>query len=144
MQNSNIHLTMHITQGNERSKTSYEADANFLEKDGKFFLFFDEENDGGDEVTKCRFEISDDSLRMRRNGRVVIEQRHLRDQKTDGYIKTPFGHLDTKLRTFKFSFTRYSNGHYHLNLGYDLYTGDAKTGTYLLKVTIMTKEEIIS
>lgn len=143
MQNSNITVTMQVTQGEERSKTSYEVGANFLEKDGKFFLFFDEENEDDNIVTKCRFEIDNDSLRMRRNGPIVIEQRHLRGHKTDGYIKTPFGHLDTKLRTFQFSFTRQTNGYYDLTLGYDLYTGAEKTGTYVLNMTIMKKEVIV-
>jgi uncharacterized beta-barrel protein YwiB (DUF1934 family) len=136
MQNSKINLTMHIIQGNERSKTSYEADANFLEKDGKFFLFFDEENEDSNR-TKCRFEISDDTLRMRRNGPIVMEQRHIQGQKTEGYIKTPFGQADTKIRTFQFSFVKRANGHYHLDLGYDLYTGAQKTGTYLLEIIII-------
>jgi len=144
MQNSKINLTMNITQGFESSETSYEIDANFLEQDGKFFLLFDEENYDDDEVTKCRFEISDDSLRMRRNGPIVMEQTHMKDQQTDGYIKTPFGHVETKLLTSQLSFNERANGTYCLQLSYDLYTGDEKAGTYSLEIIITKKEEIIS
>jgi len=126
---------MQISQNEESFETSYDTEANFLEKDGKFFLFFDEKNDDG-EVTKCRFEISDISLRMRRNGPIVIEQIHVKDQMTDGYIKTPFGHVDTKLQTFKFSFSKQTGRNYYLDLGYNLYTGVEETGTYLLKIKI--------
>lgn len=144
--NATIMLTMNITQGNEHSKTSYETDAKFyfLDKDKKFFLFFDEEFNDASEVTKCRFEIDDESLRMRRRGPIVIEQKHVRGQKTVGYIKTPFGHVDTNLQTFKLSFTLQPNGHYELDLGYHLSTGNEKTGTYLLNISIVMKEEIIS
>ena len=138
MNNTIINLTMTITQGFEISKTSYEADANLLEKDGKFFLFFDEENYDDHEITKCRFEISDDSLRMRRNGPIVMEQTHINGEETSGYIKTPFGHVNTKLQTSQFSFTRQTNGNYHLDLGYDLYTDGEKTGCYLLEIIIET------
>lgn len=142
--NATINLTMQMTQGEESSKTSYETDANFLEKDGKFFLFFDEENEVDKVITNCRFEINNDSLRMRRNGPIVVEQKHLSGQKTDGYIKTPFGHLDTKIQTHEFSFTLTTNAYYDLDLSYDLYTEAEKTGTYSLNMTIMMKEQIIS
>jgi len=143
MQNSKINLTLTITQGFEISKTSYEADASFFEKDGIFFLFFDEENYDDETITKCRFEISDDSLRMRRNGPIVVEQTHIKDQKTRGYIKTPFGHVGTELQTSGFSFTPQRSDNYCLDLGYDLYIGDEKTGNYSLEI-IIKKEEIPS
>ena len=142
--NANINLTMHIIQGFDRTKTAYTAKANFFEKDGKFYLFFEELNPDDGTLTKCRFEICAKMLRLRRNGQVVIEQTHIHDEKTAGYLKTPFGHLDTKLKTFKFSFNRQTDGAYQLALGYDLYTGTEKTGTYLLEIIILPKEEIIS
>ena len=143
MQNSNISLTMHIIQNNERSTTSYNIDANFFEKDNQFILSFDEKNDDDIEITNCRLEISEDSLRMRRNGQIVVEQTHVKNQKdhlTNGYIKTPFGRVATKLRTFNLSFIQQANGSYHLDLGYDLYTDNERTGTYLLEIMITKKE----
>jgi len=138
MQNSKINFTMHITQDGDRSKTEYTTDANFTEKDGKFYLFFDERLDVEEEITKCRFEIEDNVLRLRRNGPIVLEQTHIKDTKTDGYLKTPFGRVETKTRTFQFSFMERENGDYHLDLGYDLYTGGEKTGMYLLEIIIYT------
>jgi len=139
MQNSKINFTMHITQDGERSKTVYVADANFTKKNDKYYLFFDERLDAEEEITKCRFEIESDSLRLRRNGPIVLEQLHIKDTKTDGYLKTPFGRVETKTRTFQFSFVERENGDYHLDLGYDLYTGDEKAGTYLLEIIIKTE-----
>jgi len=136
MQNSKINLTMHIIQDNDRSTTEYEADATFLEKNGEFSLSFHEQNYGDEELTQCRLEISDDSLRMRRNGPIVVEQTHVKDEMTDGYIKTPFGRVLTKLRTFRFSYTKQDNGDYFLELGYDLYTEEERTGTYLLEIIV--------
>ena len=128
---------MNTTQENELLTTEYEAEANFLEKDGKVYLFFDEENDDG-EMTKCRFEISDDTLRLRRNGPIVIEQTHINGKITSGYLKTPFGHVDTKLKTSHFSFTEQAAKHYQLELDYDLYMNNEqeKIGSYTLKIII--------
>ena len=126
-------------QNDERSTTEYETDACFLEENGKFSLLFDEQNCGEEEITQCRLEISDDSLRMRRNGPIVVEQTHINEKVTDGYIKTPFGRVLTKLRTFRCSFTERDDGSYYLELAYDLYTDEERTGTYLLDIEIMLK-----
>ena len=139
MQNSKITLSMHIMQNDDHSTTSYDTDAIFTEKDGKFSLVFDEQNYDDDEITQCRLEISDDSLRMRRNGPIVVEQTHVKEQMTAGYIKTPFGRVPTKLRTDRYSFTEQTGGRYHLELAYDLYTAEERTGTYLLEITIRSK-----
>jgi len=136
MQNSKISLSMHIMQDDDRSTTEYMADATFLEKDGEFSLLFDEQNYDEGEITKCRLEISTNSLRMRRNGPVVVEQTHVKDEITDGFIKTPFGRVITKLRTFRLSFAKQDDGNYHLELAYDLYTDEERTGTYLLDIVI--------
>ena len=139
MQNSKINLTMHIIQDNDRSTTEYDAEATFLAKNGEFSLVFHEQNYGDEEKTQCRLEISADSLRMRRNGPIVVEQTHVKDEMTDGYIKTPFGRVPTKLRTFRFSFIQQDNEDYFLELGYDLYTDGDRTGTYLLEIIVMEK-----
>ena len=123
-------------QDDDRSTTEYETEASFLEKDGEFSLLFDEQNYDEAEITKCRLEISDDSLRMRRNGPIIVEQTHVKDEMTDGYIKTPFGRVLTQLRTFRLSFAQQDNGDYHLELAYDLYTDEERTGTYLLDIEI--------
>jgi len=136
--NSVVKFKMHITQDGDQSQMEYSTDASFAAKDGKFYLFFDERLDAEEEVTKCRFEIEDNSLRLRRNGPIVLEQLHIKDTKTDGYIKTPFGRVETKTQTFQFSFVACENGDYLLDLGYDLYTGNEKTGKYLLAIIINT------
>ena len=142
MQNSKAHVTMDMTQAEVHSKTSYDVDAHFFQQNGKFFLFFDEESDEG-HVTKCRFELNDETLRLRRNGQMIMEQTHVKNQKTKGYIKTPFGHLDTHLQTFQLALKK-DGGNYHLDLGYDLYTEGQKSGTYLLTIVIALKEALIS
>jgi len=131
MQNSKINLTMKITQGFEVSTTKYVANGSFIEKDGKFFLFFDEKGCDDNDITKCRFEISEDSMRLRRNGAIVTEQMHVNNQETNGYIKTPFGHMKTIIKTTDLTFENY-----HLSLRYDLFINNELTGNYNLKVKI--------
>ncbi|MCL1989594.1 MAG: DUF1934 domain-containing protein [Defluviitaleaceae bacterium] len=141
MPNSKVKLTMQVEQEHDKAQTAYETNAYFLEKAGKFFLFFDEENEDN-HITKCRFEISDDTLRIRRNGPIFMEQTHVKHQKTTGYMKTPFGHIATEVQTFQLSFIQQMSGHYELKLNYDLYTDNEKTGTYSLAIIIQSKEDI--
>lgn len=143
MQNSKIKLKMISDQDGFQSKTEYSAPAKIVKKEDCYFLFFDEENfDGENELTKCRFEIQNEELRMRRNGPIVLEQIHINDKKTTGYLKTPFGHVDTRIRTFQYLFVERADKTFHLDLGYDLYTNEQKTGTYLLEIIIELNEGI--
>jgi len=136
MPNSKIKLTMQIKQDEDHFETTYETDATFHKKDDTFFLFFDEVSEDDLEITKCRFEITDQSLRLRRNGPIVIDQTHIENQETKGYIKTPFGYVDTRLKTSKLSFNKQLSGSYRLELNYDLYTGLEHTGNYFLTIMI--------
>lgn len=136
MQNFNLHFTLHLTQDKEQTKTSYDAAATFIEKDGTCFLFFDETNEKTQVKTKCRFEINGDSLRMRRNGPIVVEQTHARGQKTQGYIQTPFGQIDTALHTHHFSFLKQDDTTFKIILHYEMQIGLEQTRTYHLEMTI--------
>lgn len=127
---------MWIKQDEDVFETSYETDATFREKDGIFFLFFDETNEDDQQITKCRFEITNQTLRLRRNGPIVIDQLHINNQETKGYIKTPFGHVDTTIKTSRFSFSEDVAGMHRLKLDYNLYTGPEYTGSYFLEIII--------
>jgi len=144
MPNSNINLSMTITQDFDTSVTSYETEAKFIKKNDLWYLFFDEVNYDDHETTQCRFEISLNSVRMRRNGPIILEQMHELDKDTEGYIKTPFGHVTTRLVTTKYNFLEIDSNNYELNLRYHLYTGDELTGTYTLVINITTGGNNIS
>jgi len=140
MLNAKIKFSMLIRQDDDHLEIKYTADANFVKKNKTFFLFFNEINEDNQAVTKCRFEISANSIRLRRNGPIVIEQQHQLDQITKGYIKTPFGRLDTTLKTSQLVFTYQADGNYRLKLTYDLFTGGEKTGNYVLDMIIELTE----
>jgi len=134
--NSKIKFTMTIIQDGDRSKAEYTTNARFTEKDGKYILYFDEKLEDDPEITKCRFEIEDNILRLRRTGQIVIEQTHIKAQKTSGYIKTPFGLMETEVKTNRFTFVENSDGEYRLDLKYDLYIDNEKAGNYVLKIIV--------
>lgn len=142
--NAHIKFTMEIEQEDEQSTTSYETLGRFYEEAHGYFLFFDEKSDQDTEVTKCRFELSGDKLRLRRVGPITVEQSHSEKKQTTGYIKTPFGRMATTIQTNILSFNRLATGFYRLNLHYDLYIQGEKTGTYQLKITVTQKEEHVS
>jgi len=140
MQNSKISLSIRITQDGEKSETTYLADANFALKNEKIILTFDEQNVEDDGVTKCRFEISGDALLMKRDGPVVVEQTHIKDEKTQGSIRTPFGRMNTEVETTHFTFTERSSSEYQLHLAYDLYVSTERAGIYNLDLNIKINE----
>jgi len=141
MLNSKISLSIRIVQDNEKSETTYLADGKFAVKDGIFNLSFDEENVEDNGITKCRFEISDDTLLMKRNGPVVVEQTHATGKRTPGVIKTPFGRMDTEIETTHFTFTEKSPSEYQLHLSYDLYIGMERAGVYNLDLNVQLNNE---
>jgi uncharacterized beta-barrel protein YwiB (DUF1934 family) len=140
-QNSLVNFKMLTTnQNGQKSATAYQSPAVFLKKNDIFYLFFDEHRDEG--ITKCRFEMTTDSLRIRRNGEVVTEQLHVLNMLTDGYIKTSFGHLDTQIVTTRLAFVKQTITSYKLTVKYDFYIEKEKSGTYRLELNIKTKELI--
>jgi len=141
MLNSKISLSIRITQDGERSETTYLADAAFIKKGEKVTLTFDEQNVEDDGVTKCRFEINNGTLLMKRNGPVIVEQTHKIGEKTQGSIKTPFGRMNTEVETTSFTFTERSLAEYQFHLTYELYVGMERAGTYNLDLNIKVNNE---
>jgi len=137
MPNSNVSFLMTITDDGEEMETRYDTVGTFKEKDGVWYLLFDEVNDEGD-VTKCRFEISREAVRVRRKGPMIINQTHELAVVTTGYIKTPFNHVDTRLMTKQLDFINDSEDVFTLLVDYDLFTGESLVGHYKLFIEILT------
>jgi len=138
MQNSNIHLSLTINQDSEISHTEYQTDAKFLNKNNVWYLFYDEFNEESREKTQCRFEITQNSIRMRRNGPIIIEQNHEINNETTGYIKTTFGEIITRIITTNNRLFEIEKNVHKLELNYELYTGEELTGIYSLTINIKT------
>lgn len=131
---------MKLTQGLDITETTFETSATLYKKNEKFFLFFNETNFEDDSITKCRYEMDDTTVRIRRDGSIIMDQIYKISELQAGYIKTVYGQLDTKSKTHRLSLEILDNK-LTLNLDYDLFVSNERAGNYKLTV-IFNKEDI--
>ena len=93
-----------------------------------------------DSITKCRYEMDDNSVRIRRDGPIIMDQIYKISELQSGYIKTIYGQLDTKSKTHRLSL-EILDATLTLNLDYDLFVSNERAGNYKLTV-IFNKEDI--
>ncbi len=138
--NGIVNFQMILTQGLDKTETKYDAQATLYKKQGKYFLFFDEINFEDNSKTKCRFEIDQDSIRIRRDGQVIMDQTFNIGESTTGYIKTVYGQLDTIAKTHRLSLD-FLETQINLVLDYDLFVSAERAGNYKLIIKF-NKEDI--
>lgn len=105
------------------------------------FLFFDEINIDNNQITKCRLEFDAENIRIRRNGPIIVDQRYTINTLVDGYIKTPYGELNSVVKTHRYNIEEYEDK-LQINLDYDLIIANERVGNY--KLIIQFKKEDMS
>lgn len=136
-----VEFCMVITQGLEKSETKYETTGVLFKKQNQHFLFFDEVTfEEGESPTKSRVEFNTNQIRIRRQGSVIMDQLYSLGESVDGYIKTQYGQLDTRVKTHVLS-VHVSEDKMEMLLDYDLYVSNERTGNYKLTI-VFTKEDV--
>ena len=135
-----VSFHMKLTQGLDVTETKFDTSATLYKKNEKFFLFFNETNFEDDSITKCRYEMDDNSVRIRRDGPIIMDQIYKISALQSGYIKTIYGQLDTKSKTHRLSL-EILDATLTLNLDYDLFVSNERAGNYKL-TGIFNKEDI--
>ena len=131
---------MKLTQGLDVTETKFDTSAILYKKNEKLFLFFNETNFEDDSITKCRYEIDENIVRIRRDGQIIMDQNYKVSEPQIGYIKTIYGQLDTKSKTHRLSL-EVLDEKIILNLDYDLFVSGERAGNYKLTVAF-NKEDI--
>ena len=126
-----VTFKMVVKQGRDMTETSYETPATLFLKDNQYFLFYDEASVDDNSVTKCRYEFTADTLRIRRQGNVTLDQQHNRGAKTYGYMKTIYGNVETVIKTHQLTINKLDTK-IELVVDYDLYLSEERTGNYQL------------
>jgi len=121
-------------KGDHVQETKYETAGTLYEKGQKWFLFFEESNFEDNSITKCRFEFDEESIRIRRDGHLIMDQQYKRHQELAGYFKTPYGELPTRVKTHRYKLQRVQEDGLVIGLAYELYISDDHAGRYELKV----------
>ena len=128
-----IHFYLRSKKGSDVQETKYEAAAILYKKGNRLFLFFEESNFEDDSVTKCRLEFDEESIRIRRDGHLIMDQQYKVHQEIPGYFKTPYGELPTRVKTHRYKLKQEGDG-LTIGLAYELYISDDHAGRYELKV----------
>ncbi|MCL1948314.1 MAG: DUF1934 domain-containing protein [Turicibacter sp.] len=120
--------------GADVTETKYEAAATLYKKDQKRFLFFEESSMEDDSVTKCRMEFDEETIRIRRDGHLIMDQQYKIHKEIQGYFKTPFGELPTRVKTHRYKLLQESEHRLVIGLAYELFISEDNAGKYDLKV----------
>ena len=136
-----VSFYMKVTQGLEVTETSYTTEGIYYKKNNMCFLFFDGINIDNNQITKCRLEFDAENIRIRRNGPIIVDQRYTINTLVDGYIKTPYGELNSVVKTHRYNIEEYEDK-LQINLDYDLIIANERVGNY--KLIIQFKKEDMS
>jgi len=121
-------------KGSDVTETKYEAMGTLYTKDQKRFLFFEESNFEDNSVTKCRLEFDEESIRIRRDGHLIMDQHYKIHKEIEGYVKTPYGELPTRVKTHRYKLLQESEHDFVIGLAYELFISEDNAGKYDLKV----------
>lgn len=133
--NGTVNFYLRSKKGSEVQETKYDTAGILYRKDHKRFLFFEESNFEDNTVTKCRLEFDEHSIRIRRDGHLIMDQHYEMHKEIPGYFKTPYGELPTRVKTHRYKILQESDDSLVIGLAYELYISEDNAGKYDLKVT---------
>ncbi len=91
----------YFDENGDNSKIELSSEAEVYEKDGKYYIEYDEELITDCENSHTQIEISDDFVAMHRSGAVRSEMLFMLEKRTGSLYETPFGHLHINIYTTK-------------------------------------------
>ena len=118
----------------EIAENKFETSGSLYKRNKKNFLFFEETNMDDNSKTKCRLEFDDQGVRLRRDGRIIFDQKYILKEITEGYLKTPHGELKTKVKTTKYEISKRVESNLTLQLSYQLFIAEEDTGVHQLSI----------
>ena len=126
-----VSFYLKLKQGLEVIETNYEALGILYKKRDKYYLFFDETNFDNDSITKCRLEFNQNEIRIRRDGEVIVDQICTTSERTQGYIKTIYGRLESEVKTHRYTVEE-QEIFMRIIVDYDLFVAGERLGNYQL------------
>ncbi len=91
----------YFDENGDNSKIELKSEAEFTQKDGKYYIEYDEELITDCENSHTQIEIGDDFVAMHRTGAVKSEMLFINDKRTGSLYQTPFGQLHINIYTTK-------------------------------------------
>jgi len=115
-----------MRQGNESDEINMDTMGGYYERDGKFYITYQEHKDMGMGDSRIVLKVEPDMITMRRMGDFATVMVYKKDEVTEFIYRVPFGELNLKIKTLKIENDLTETGG-KLRFCYDLFAGGEAT-----------------
>ena len=125
-ENARITLVSKMRQGKESDSINLDTVGGFYERDGKFYITYEEHKDMGMGDSRVVLKIEPDTITMRRMGEFATVMVYKINEITEFLYRVPYGELNLKIKTLKIENELTANGG-KIRFCYDLFAGGDAT-----------------
>lgn len=138
-ENATITLISKQFSDGDEEKLEFTTSGGFYEKDGKFFITYNEHSDMGMGDSRVLLKIEPNSVTMRRMGDFAMVMVYKTGEITEFVYRLPFGELNMKIKTQSIINSLNTDGG-RLYFSYMLFQGEAMTQTDI-EIYVKTERE---
>lgn len=121
-ENARITLVSKRRQGDEKDEIKFDTVGGYYERDGKFYITYQEHKDMGMGDSRVVLKVEPDTITMRRMGDFGTVMVYKKNEITEFLYHVPFGELNLKIKTISITNELTKSGG-KLRFCYDLYAG---------------------
>ena len=125
-ENARITLVSKRYDEGDSDEMNFDTKGGFYERDGKFYITYQEHKDMGMGDSRVVIKVEDDAITMRRMGDFQTVMVYKQNEITEFIYRVPFGELNLKIKTLDIKNELNENGG-KLEFCYDLFSGGEKT-----------------
>lgn len=125
-ENARITLVSKMRQGTESDQINLDTVGGFYERDGKFYITYEEHKDMGMGDSRVVLKIEPDTVTMRRMGEFATIMVYKKNEVTEFLYRVPYGELNLKIKTIDIENKLTKSGG-TLRFCYDLFAGGDAT-----------------
>lgn len=137
-ENARITLISKRWQGTESDEIKFDTLGGYYERDGKFYITYQEHKDMGMGDSRIVLKVEPDNITMRRMGDFATVMVYKKNEITEFIYHVPFGELNLKIKTLKIENELTKTGG-KLRFCYDLFAGGEATKNDIT-ITVETEE----
>lgn len=121
-ENARITLVSKMRQGDEKDEINLDTLGGFYQRDGKFFITYQEHKDMGMGDSRVVLKIEPDCITMRRMGDFGTVMVYKKNEITEFIYRVPYGELNLKIKTLDIENDLTETGG-KIRFCYDLFAG---------------------
>lgn len=137
-ENARITLVSKMRQADESDQINLDTVGGYYERDGKFYITYQEHKDMGMGDSRVVLKIEPESITMRRMGDFGTVMVYKENEITEFIYRVPYGELNLKIKTHKIENELTKNGG-KIRFCYDLFAGGDATNNDIT-ITVETQD----